>query len=250
MPKVGVQLYTLRDVLQDDFAGTLRKVAEMGFDGVEFAGYGGYTAPQLRALCDELGLEPVSSHVPLDVLESKLDEALAYAKELGLRHIACPWSPPERRNSRAAYQALADSLNRIGTACHEAGILFSYHNHAFEFDTFDGEYGLDLLLQWTQPSFVGAELDMYWVEYAGESAKAYLRKYAGRCRFLHVKDMAADEQRSFAEVGSGSLDVPGILEVAAETGVEWLIIEQDVCQQPPLDSVRQSYAYVSRLLGR
>jgi sugar phosphate isomerase/epimerase len=234
---IALQMYTLREETARDFVGTLRKVAEIGYAGVEFAGTGGLTAQELQRLLDDLGLRPAGSHTGLDELERNLNAALDFSQAIGNSVIVCPYLPENRRRSADAYRAVAELLNRVGGACREHGLQLCYHNHDFEFQQFDGQYGLDILLGATDRELVELELDTYWVKKAGEDPVAYIRKYAGRCPLIHLKDMAADEKGSFAEVGEGTMDWPAIFAAAEPAGARWYIVEQDTCRRPPLESV-------------
>jgi len=248
-PRIALQMYTLREEAKADFVGTLGRVARLGYQGVELAGYGGLEAPALRARLDELGLVAAASHVGLQRLESALDEELAYADAIGCRDLVCPSVPEGRRETVDDFRRLAALLDAVGQRCRAAGARLSYHNHAFEFVRLAGDeptaagttaFALDLLLGWTDPALVGWEPDVYWIAKAGEDPAAYLRAYAGRCPLVHLKDMAADAERSFAEVGAGTLDFGEICEAAELGGAEWFIVEQDRCAGPPLASVARS----------
>jgi sugar phosphate isomerase/epimerase len=234
---IALQMYTLRTEAGRDFVGTLREVAGMGYAGVEFAGTGGLSAPELRRLLDDLNLRAAGSHTGLEALEADLNAALDFNQEIGNEFIVCPYLPENRRKTADDYRALAGLLNRAGAACKERGLQLCYHNHDFEFQRFDGQYGLDLLLGATDPQLVKAEVDTYWVQKAGVDPAAYLRQYSGRCPLIHLKDMAADESRSFAEVGEGTMEWPAIFASAEAGGAVWYIVEQDVCKRPPLESV-------------
>lgn len=234
---IALQMYTLRNEAGRDFAGTLREVARIGYAGVELAGTGGLSAVELRRLLDELNLQVAGSHTPLEVLETNPNEALDFNQAIGSPFVVCPYLPEHRRKSAGDYHALAEVLNRIGAVCKERGLQFCYHNHDFEFQQFNGQYGLDLLLGATDPQLVKAELDTYWAQKAGLDPAAYLRKYAGRCPLVHLKDMTADASRTFAEVGEGTMDWPAIFAAAEAGGARWYIVEQDTCRRAPLESV-------------
>lgn len=234
---IALQMYTLRDETARDFVGTVRKVAEIGYAGVEFAGTGGLGAAELRRLLDDLNLRPAGSHTPLESLEKELNAVLDFNQTIGNEFVVCPWLPESRRQNADAYRALAEALNRIGAACRDRGLQLCYHNHAFEFERFDGRYGLDILLDATDPNLVKAEVDVYWVKKGGLDPAAYLRQYPGRCPLVHLKDMAGDEAGSFAEVGEGTLDWPSIFAASETGGARWYIVEQDRCQRPPLESI-------------
>lgn len=238
---VSVQLWTLRDEVDRDFVGTLRKVAEIGYAGVEFAGYGAFSAGELRKVLDDLGLKASGSHVGIEALIADLPRQMDYCREIGSEFLICPWLPDEMRTDAQAYLRTAETLDRIGAECRRNGLAFCYHNHDFEFQRFDGKYGLDILYEATNPQDVQAQLDVYWVKRGGGDPAAYIRKYAGRCPLVHLKDMADDADRSFAEVGTGILDFDSIFTACQEAGVRWYVVEQDVCKRPPLESVRISF---------
>ena len=238
--KVALQLYTVRDEAARDFAGTMRRVAGIGYAGVEFAGYGNLAARELAALLAETGLQPVSTHLGLDLLEgSQLDASLRYCHEIGCSSLVLPWLASEWR-SREGMLALAPRLNAIGQRCQERGITFAYHNHDFEFARADGSLLFDHLLQATDPALVKIELDVYWAAYAGLDPLAYLRTLADRLTLVHLKDMAAD--RSMTEVGKGTLNMEGMWTFTRERGL-WGIVENDHPRIPSLESARISLEY-------
>ena len=238
--QVALQLYTVRDETSRDFVGTLRRVAQLGYAGVEFAGYGNLTAPEMSALLTETGLRAVATHLRLDVLQGvQLDEAIHYCKDIDCSAIVLPSLPHEWR-TLAGIQALAPQLNAIGQRCQQHGITFAYHNHDFEFARTDGTYLLDHLLHATDSSLVKLELDMYWAAYASVDPVAYLQKHTDRIALIHLKDMAPD--RSMTEVGKGMLDMQSICAFAEEHNL-WGIVEHDHPDMPSLESARISLEY-------
>ena len=238
--QVALELYTVRDETVRDFAGTLRRVAQIGYSGVEFAGYGNLTAQEMSALLAETGLLPVSTHLGLDALQdSQLEASIRYCLDIGCSFIVLPSLANEWR-TREGIQALAPRLNAIGQRCQEHGITFAYHNHDFEFTRVDEVYLLDYLLQATDASLVKIELDVYWVAYAGLDPVSYLHTLGNRVVLLHLKDMAAD--RSMTEVGKGTLDMQQICAFAQNRGL-WGIVEHDHPQIPSLESAKISLEY-------
>ena len=238
--QVALELYTVRDETSRDFAGTLRLVAQIGYTGVEFAGYGNLTSQEMSALLAEIRLYPVSTHVGLDALQgTQLDASIRYSLDIGCPSIILPWLSNEWR-TREGLQALAPRLNAIGQRCQEYGITFGYHNHDFEFTRVNGNYLFDYLLQATNPSLVKIELDVYWAAYAGVDPVEFLQTHADRIALIHLKDMAAD--RSMTEVGKGTLDMRRICEFAQARGL-WGIVEHDHPQMPSLESARISLEY-------
>lgn len=245
MSKIGVQLYTLREQLEQDFVGTLKKVSDVGFRAVELHSYGGMTAEALRQVLDDLDLKAISSHVALSRLEEELPQVFEEAKVLGLEYLVCPWLPESRRQTAEDYAALTKTLKSVGEACKIQGLTLAYHNHDFEFVRFDGEFALDTLLKNTAADAVQAELDVYWIDKAGQNPSEYIARYAGRCDLLHVKD-ASKQDGSFESVGLGTLDFESIFATAAKSGVKWYIVEQDVCPGNPLDAIATSLAFVKQ----
>ena len=238
--RVALELYTVRDETRRDFAGTLRRVAEIGYEGVEFAGYGGLSAQEMAALLAETGLLVAGTHLGLDALEdAQLDASMRYCQDINCSCIVLPslgneWRTPE------GIRALAPRLNEIGRRCQEQGITFGYHNHDFEFTRFDGVYLIDYLLQATDASLVKIELDVYWVAYAGVDPVTYLEALGDRVALIHLKDMAAD--RSMTEVGKGLLDMRHMCAFAQVRGL-WCAVENDYPQMPSLESARISLEY-------
>ncbi|GEO24273.1 sugar phosphate isomerase [Alicyclobacillus acidoterrestris] len=240
---LALQLYTLRDLLEKDFAGTLRKVADIGYQAVELHTYGGFTPVQLRNLLDDLGLQAVSAHVALARIESELGNVVEEAKTIGFQYIVVPWLPPERRQTKEDYEKLIATLAHAGDELAQAGLQLVYHNHDFEFTKFDGEFMLDTLFAKTDAKRVQAELDLYWIHRAGADPVAYINKYAGRLDLLHMKDASAADG-SFAEVGQGVLDWDKIIAAAKDAGVKWYIVEQDVCKTDALACIQTSFAFL------
>ena len=234
---VALELYTVRDETAKDFAGTLRRVAALGYKGVEFAGYGGLSAHELKTLLTETGMRAVSTHVRLDAIEQNLTQEIAYCQEIGCTFLILPWLAPEHRTAET-YRQLAPRLNEFGRQCQEAGITFGYHNHDFEFVQHNGETLMDLLLLQTDSALVKLECDIYWVAYAGVDPSTFLRQHAGRVPLVHLKDMTPE--RTFTEVGDGSLNIASLIEVARASGTQEFIVENDAPRMPSLESARRS----------
>lgn len=241
---IGVQLYSVRDETAKDFPGTLEKVAGIGYKGVEFAGFGDIPASRMKALLDSLGLKAVGSHTSLELLQDKLQEVIDYNLEIGNKYVICPWAGYETKED---YIKTSYLFNEIGAKCKAAGLRFGYHNHDHEFTQFDGEYGLDILFGNTDPENMIAELDTCWVFFAGVDPAGYIRKYNGRCPLVHLKDLQSKDGKKFAEVGSGVIDVKAIVKAAEEAGTEWLVVEQDACYRPSLESIKISYDNLKKM---
>lgn len=240
---LGVQLYTLRSLMQTDFDGVLQQVADIGYEEVEFAGYYDREPAALRAQLDGLGLTAPSVHVPLTTIESDLQSAIDAAQTIGHQYIICPFLDNQQRQGGVArYQALAETFNRAGETCREAGIQFGYHNHDFEFET-DGERVLfDVLLDETDPELVTIELDLFWIARAGYDPVDYFERYPGRFELFHVKDMTAENQ--MASVGQGTIDFAGIFAHAEHAGTQHYFVEHDN-PDDPIASITASYAHLT-----
>ena len=234
---VALELYTVRDETAKDFTGTLRKVAALGYKGVEFAGYGGLSAHELKELLTETGMRAVATHVRLDAIEQNLAREIAYCQEIGCTFLILPWLAPEQRTVETFHQ-LAPRLNEFGRQCQEAGITFGYHNHDFEFVQHNGETFMDILLLQTDPALVKLECDIYWVAYAGVDPATFLQQHAGRVPLVHLKDMTPE--RSFTEVGAGILNIASLIEVAQASGTQEFIVENDAPSMPSLESAKRS----------
>ena len=237
---VALQLYTLRDLTEVDYAGTLRKVAKLGYAGVELAGDGGLSAKDMKALLDDLQLLPAGSHVSIEAMQENLSEIIDYQLTIGNRFLVCPWINVTNPNQADEWCKVAAKLTSIGLECKRQGIILCYHNHDFEFAAVDGQFGLDLLYANSQPEALQAELDLYWVKKGGQDPVSYINKLSDRLPLVHLKDMASDPAASFSEVGNGILDWPNIFIATANAGVVWHIVEQDNCQRPCLESVEIS----------
>lgn len=245
---IGLQLYTVRDEMERDFEGTLARVAEIGYNEVEFAGYFGRSPQRVRSALDAAGLRAPSAHVPLELLREGWDAALDAARTMGHRYLVMPWLEPEERRSLEQYRKLAALFERAGEAAQRAGIRFAYHNHDFEFVPLDGMIPYDVLLAQTDPSLVRLELDLYWTYKADADPFAYFTRYPGRFPLVHVKDMADTPDRGITEVGSGVIDFAAIVQRARQAGIEHWFVEHDH-PESPFDSIRQSHAAMQSLIG-
>jgi sugar phosphate isomerase/epimerase len=241
---IGLQMYTLRDDTAKDFEGTLRKVAALGYEGVEFAGYGGMPAEKLRDLLSELNLKAIGSHVGLHLIRNQLQEEIAYLKTIGAKYMICPWLPIEEYQTEDAWKQLFALFEEVGAECHKNGLVFCYHNHAFEFESrIDGEYVFDALYASTSKDYVQVEMDTGWVHFAKLNPVDYIAKYAGRLPLVHLKDfngVTEEGHINTLELGNGILPLDDLVRAASDAGTEWIIVEQDRCVKPPLESVEIS----------
>lgn len=235
---IGLQLYTIRDETSKDFEGTLRKVAALGYEGVEFAGYGDMQAADLRALLDELNLKAIGSHVGPDRLRDHLEEEISINKQLGSEYIVCPYMPEELRGEVWGDQIKL--FDEIAKQLSAQGLKFAYHNHDFEFkEHLDGQYVFDAIFSAAPEVWV--EMDVCWVQAAGLDPLEYIRKYANRLPVLHLKDMRqGSDGIETVILGEGEVDLKEVISASSDAQVEWLIVEQDHCQLPSLTSIERS----------
>jgi len=249
MAKIGLQLYSIKELTQKDFIGTLKKVAETGYEGVEFAGFFNTPAKELKKALDDFGLKCCGSHTGINLLTDNIEETLQYNLEIGNPYIICPGVPETMRNGADAYKRLADLFNKIGEKCKEHNLQFGYHNHSAEFKIYDGQYGLDILLDNTDPDLVQMELDTFWAEYAGVSSVDFMKRHPKHCATLiHIKDMKSKEEKVNTEIGKGVMDFVTITKLAKELGIKWYIVEQEEFEIPQLESIKQSLQYLKEIL--
>jgi sugar phosphate isomerase/epimerase len=247
--QISLQLYTVREETARDMPGTLRRISEIGYPAVEFAGFGGETAEDLRNILDDLGLRASGAHVPFDSWETDPEAVITDMHTLDCAHAILPIAPPDQHRDETAVASLAGSLNRWGDLCRQEGVTFSYHNHDFEFAPLDGTTMWEVLVRETDPEFVYFELDLYWVRYGGADPKRLLLDLGERIPLVHMKDMASDDQRSDLPVGEGTMPWNGLLEAADAAGVQWFVAEQDN-PKDALEDVRISLRSLGELAGR
>ncbi|WP_226667940.1 sugar phosphate isomerase/epimerase family protein [Metabacillus litoralis] len=244
---VAVQLYTLREETKKDFAGTLKRVAEIGFEGVEFAGFEGLSAKEVKELLDRNNLKAASSHISLDELKNNLDQVIEDQKIIGSKYVVCPYLTEDQR-SEEDYQSLISFLDITGEKLKGEGITLCYHNHDFELEKLkDGRSALESIFDDTKEENVQTELDVYWLTKANEDPVEWIKRYKARTPIVHLKDMTTDEEKFFAELGTGGVDLEAILAVGDEVNVKWWIVEQDVCRRPVFESIEISLNYLRGL---
>jgi sugar phosphate isomerase/epimerase len=247
LERIGLQLYTVRDVLETDFEGTLRQVAAIGFHEVEFAGFFGVPPGKVRELLERYRLAAPSAHVNTKEIRGEWSKSLDEAREIGLRYLICAWLEPEERPRLDDYRRIAALLNQAGEACRKSGLGFGYHNHDFEFAPLSGKVPYRTLLEETDPALVKMELDLYWITKGNQDPLEYLGQYPGRFLFVHVKDMDRTPARGFADVGQGIIDFKKIFGHAAPAGVKHFFVENDEPRGSSIESARVSFEYLKAL---
>lgn len=248
MERIGLQLYSIKELTAVDFIGTLEKVAKIGYEGVEFAGYFNTASKELKKALDGFGLKAAGSHIGVDEIKKDINGLIEYSLEINSPYIICPGLPEEMCNNKEAYKRTADLFNQVGQKCCEHGLKFGYHNHDFEFKKHDGEYGLDLLYKYTEPDNLFFELDTYWVEFSGLKSVDFIEKYKERCAILHIKDMKSEIDKQNTEIGKGIMDFKAITAKGKQYGVNWYIVEQESFEIPQLKSIEESLHYLKKIL--
>jgi sugar phosphate isomerase/epimerase len=245
-PGIALQMYTVREDARQDFVGTIRRVAEIGYPAIELAGYGGMPALELKKVVDDAGLKVMGSHLGLSTLESALEREIEYNAILGNHDLTCPALPKERRQDAVSFQEIATTFNEIGRRCKDLGARFSYHIHGHEFQRFGDRTGMDILIERTDPEFVFWEPDTYWIIRAGEDAVAWIRRNAARCPLIHLKDPSPAPAQTDTEIGEGTLDLDAVFAVASHA--EWYVVEQEDFVRPPMESVAISLRNLTKRL--
>jgi sugar phosphate isomerase/epimerase len=240
---VGLQLYSLRDSIFKDPKGVLQKVASFGYKELETFAYGdgkiyGMPFNEFAKFCKGLGMKVCSGHYGLDLVKSdKWEQAVTDAKAIGQDYMIMPYIQEPDRKSIDNYKSICEALNKAGEVCNKNGVRFGYHNHAFEFDTVDGQIPYDVMLKELDPKLVGMELDIYWVYRAGKDPLQMFQQNPGRFEQWHVKDMDKNNKDRNADVGTGSIDWKPIFAKAKQSGMKHFYIEQETYPGEPIDSV-------------
>jgi sugar phosphate isomerase/epimerase len=264
LDSIGVELYTVRNLMKADVPGTLAKVAGIGYKEVEFAGYFDHSPKDLRAILDKNGLTAPACHVSYAVVQNKWPETIEAGRILGHKYIVCPWIDDSQRQSPDGYKQAVDLFNKAGEASRKAGIQFGYHNHFWEFlpdKSLGDKLPYDYLLESTDPANLKMELDLCWITVAGKDPLAYFKKYPGRFALVHVKDLSKippidpskaskemiDEvAKNFTAIGGGVINWKVLLPAAQDAGVKHFFVENDE-PKDAIANLTDSYAYLSKL---
>ncbi|WP_445491686.1 sugar phosphate isomerase/epimerase family protein [Niallia sp. 03133] len=251
--KIGVQLWTLHPEMVKDPVGTLRKVAEMGYEGVEFAHatYDGLPPEKMRSLLEELHLVPVAKHLGgYDAITVDLEKEMEYTQKVGSKFMVYSLMDKFRRDDEKLWKQALEDLAKAGEKCAENGIQFCYHNHEFEFtEKKNGKPILDVIFETLPEDTVKAELDAGWIFHGGCNPVDVINQYTGRLPMLHLKDMSAtavEREDTTVELGKGDVNLLETIDAAANAGAEWLVVEQDYCQNPPLVTVENSLNWLRK----
>jgi sugar phosphate isomerase/epimerase len=241
--KIGIQLYTVRDALAQDFDGVVRKIAAMGYVGVETAGFPGTTPEKAGALFKELGLQVPGAHVPLP-LGDQQQQVLELMDAIGCQRIIAPVPPKEANH----YQTLDDTLqacdlfNQANAVAQAHGLTFGVHNHTWEFGQVEGQYVYQVLLEHLEPE-IFFQIDTYWVKTAGLDPVKVVKELGSRAPLLHLKDGPCVWGEPMVALGNGDLEISEIVR-AGGTATEWLIVELDRTATDVMEAVEQSYRFL------
>lgn len=270
--KIGLQLYSIREDMEKDMDSALRQVKEMGYDCVEFAGYFGHSAEEVKAILDKYGLECVSVHQAPQLFVDEGQKAVDYIKTLGVKYAAVPWYEKDKLAGSPEWDNTVKMFTEVAELLKKNGIKMMYHNHDFEFNKVDGKFILDWIYDTIPQDLIEPEVDTCWVHYAGYNPAEYLLKYSGRINIVHLKDFTCknlgggpvyalidedgnekkgskeDNGFEFRPVGHGIQDIPSIIEASEKAGASVLIVEQDQSNdRPPMEAAKMSREYLKSL---
>lgn len=259
-PVLAAQLYTIRDFTQtvDGFADSMKKIKDIGYTAVQVSAIGAISHDDVHKILTDNGLTACITHIGYDRLQNDIDDVIAQHKLWNTKHVAIGSMPKEFRSAgEDGYHRFAEVANKIGEKLHQADLTFSYHNHSFEFVRFGERTGLDIIYAETDPRYLKAELDTFWVQHGGADPADWITRMKDRLPVIHLKDMViADRDQDkiergveqlMAEVGEGNLNWSRILEACQSSGVEWYAVEQDICQRNPFESLAISYKNLSAM---
>ncbi|MGI6609689.1 MAG: sugar phosphate isomerase/epimerase family protein [Limnochordia bacterium] len=239
--QLAAQLYTIRQFMKtpEEMAVSLKKIRDMGWQAVQLSGHGPIAPQKLRQLLDDAELKVCATHTGFERMRDQMEDVMEEHRVLGCQNLAIGGLPAKYRESGAAgYAHFAQEASQVAAKLAVNGFTWSYHNHSFELEKFDGRSALAILYEESDPKCFLGEIDTYWIQHGGGDPAQWILDLKGRIKLLHLKDMGVlNRQPVMAEIGEGNLNWPRILSAAAESGVEWYIVEQDVCQRDPFESL-------------
>jgi sugar phosphate isomerase/epimerase len=251
---IGIQPYTVRNELGKDPEGTLRQLAQMGYEAIEAgAPFQGKPAAEARSLLRSVGLAPLSGGFGTPADDAGWARSIEDAKTLGAKYMIVT-APREWTTSLDGWKKVGERFNKLGAAAKKAGLAIAYHNHHFEYKVYDGVMAYDQLLRSTDPNLVKMEIDIFWTTIAGQDPLDYFAKYPGRFPLWHLKDLkkgyppTTDKYQGnpFAEIGAGIIDWKRIFSGAKKAGLRYYFVEQDQWDRPPLESARMSCDFLKK----
>jgi sugar phosphate isomerase/epimerase len=250
-PKLAAQLYTIREFTKtlEDFKASMKKVSEIGYTAVQVSGIGPIPHADVKAVTDKFGLKICITHVGFDYLQNDTEAAIAQHKLWDCPNVAVGSMPgPYRETGEEGFHKFAKDATEVGKKLADAGLTFSYHNHSFEFVRFGKQTGLDIIYAESDPQYLQAEIDTYWIQHGGGDVVAWIKRMKNRMPVVHFKDMVMVKgenswrpEQTMAEIGEGNLNWKRIIKACKKANVEWYAIEQDVCRRDPFESLKISY---------
>jgi len=248
--QIGIPLYNIRKELEEDFDGTLSKIAKIGYNIVETAGYSdgkfyNKLPKEFNKYMKGYGLKPLSSHANVQL--KGLDQMIESHVNTEMDYLVKPSIKSKRRASIDAYKKIADEFNVIGEKCKKAGLKFAYHNHSFEFEKMEGQLPYHILVENTDPKLVTFEMDTYWVKRGGYEPIDYINKYPGRFELFHIKDMEKSSPNDSTEAGNGVIDFKQIFAESKLSGMKHFFLEQESFKMPVFESLAKSYTYLNNI---
>lgn len=267
--KLGLQAYTVRDSLKQDFNGTLQRIKEIGYDGIELAGLYGIEPTEIKKILDTLELPAISAHVPYDELIENTSNTITKYKSIGCKFITIPYLKDEDRPGKSGFEKVLENIAKIGQECKKQGIILLYHNHDFEFTRLENNiYGLDFIYSEITQDILQTELDTCWIKVVGEDPCEYIEKYRNRCPIVHLKDFTGiksghmyeliginqneatcESEFKFTPVGYGVQNFPKILSACSKSSTEWLIVEQDKTYElNSIEAASLSFKYLKKYM--
>jgi sugar phosphate isomerase/epimerase len=285
--KIGIQLFSLPKLLEKDFSDGIRMLAQMGYSEIEMygpfpfstqsaidrwatitpslgfsgSGFFGHTAAEVKRVLNENKITVPSIHTDLETLSTKMNQLGDAAQTIGYKYVVLPGLPPENRKTLDDYKRTIDLFNRIGEQATKAGLRFAYHNHGYGLHLLEGKIPVQMIIENTDPKHVYLEMDLFWTVAGGVDPIAFLEKYPGRYKMMHVKNMKqkvtfsgdGGDAKQWIELfpqmstaGEGALDLKAILTAAKKSGVEHFFVEQDMVQAPEV-ALKKSIDYLKGL---
>lgn len=237
---ISLQLFSVREEFAADPEGTLKALAEMGYNGVEFAGYAGKTAEEMKALLEKYNLYAKAAHEGgASFSEEKLEPTLQYLQTIGCKYMICPWADVA---TYEAADALVSMLNRAAKVAKKYGIKVGYHNHAHEFVKLGDEYAMDYVAARLDDDVV-LELDVFWVYVGGVDPIEYIKKWGSKVELIHLKQ--SDAKKANVDMGDGILDMKAIIE--ASKYAKDFIVEHEEFDKPVMDAVRNDVVFLKKI---
>lgn len=252
--KLAAQLFTIREFTQtaNEFAKSMHKISKIGYRAVQISAIGPIAPKEVKRITDENGLVICITHTGYESLWHDTEAVITQHQLWNCKNVAIGSLPNEYRSGEEGFLRFAREASEIGKRFSDAGMTFSYHNHSFEFMRFRKRTALDIIYEESDPRYLMAEIDTYWVQHGGGNPAVWIRRMKDRMPVVHFKDYTVtgegwNIQPTMAEIGEGNLDWPEIIEACTEARVEWCAVEQDICQRDPFESLRVSYEYLKSM---